>query len=100
MSVGFGHRVRGPDVGTHSRGQPAGDRDGPDRTVFESRIFSVPDCVSTSETVRFSASEMRSPAPYSTRNNTGSTIALFEYEDIGWESITANDRRTSSSVNT
>ena len=49
---------------------------------FESRIRSVPALVSTSARVRLSASETLSPAPYNTLKRTGSTNALFEYEDM------------------
>lgn len=45
---------------------------------FESWIRSVAALVSTSDRVRFSASETLSPAPYNTLNRTGSTSALFE----------------------
>ena len=67
---------------------------------FVSRIRSVPALVSTSGNRRLSASETLSPAPYNTLNRTGSTNALFEYEDMAWQSIAANKRRTSSSLST
>jgi hypothetical protein len=59
---------------------------------LEPRIRSVPALLSTSDNRRLSASEILSPAPYNTRNRAGSTSALFEKEDMGWESIVANKR--------
>ena len=71
-------RVRGRDVGL----QGAASRPVIGMVLlspfFESRIRSVAARVSTSDRVRFSASQTLSPAPYNTLNRTGSTSALFK----------------------
>src|ERR1035438_1029699 len=61
--------------------------------LFDARGRSVPTLVSTSDNVRFSASETLSPAPYRTLNRTGSTIGLFEQQYIVWQRLCARPRR-------